>query len=320
MAINQSRFIWFKGELVPWEQATVHVMTHALHYGSSVFEGIRAYETPQGPCIFRLKDHTRRLFNSAKIHRLDVGYSEEEINEACRAVIRANGLKSAYVRPIAYRGVGDLSLTGSRGPVEVSIAAFEWGAYLGQEALEKGVDTCISSWRRPSPNAVPASAKAGGNYLANQLIGTEAVRHGYAEGIALDHLDFVSEGSGENIFLVRDGQIATPPSWSSILPGLTRDSVIKLASDLGMSTIERPITREELYVADELFFTGTAAEVTPVRSVDGIVVGSGSRGPITQTLQEAFFGLFSGKTADTHNWLDLVGQGDEAAVDEAKVA
>ncbi|MBW2730950.1 MAG: branched-chain amino acid transaminase [Deltaproteobacteria bacterium] len=306
MAVKKSRFIWFRGELVPWDQATTHVLSHGLHYGSSVFEGLRAYDTSKGAAIFRLRDHTARLFDSAKIHRMELGYSEDEINEACRTVIRVNGLTSAYIRPIAYRGFGDLSLTATKSPVEVSIAAFEWGAYLGQEALEQGVDTCISSWRRPSPGAVPSAAKAGGNYLANQLIGSEAVRNGYAEGIALDHLDFVSEGSGENIFVIRRGEIATPPAWSSILPGLTRDSVMQLADSLGLSIVERPITRQELYIADELFFTGTAAEITPIRSVDGVVVGEGKRGPMTQAFQDAFFGLFSGATPDGFGWLDYV--------------
>ena len=307
MAIEQSKLIWFDGELVPWEKATVHVMTHALHYGSSVFEGMRAYDTERGPAIFRLRDHMKRFCGSAKIHRLELPYSLDELEQACRDCVRRNHLASAYIRPIAFRGVGDLSLTGSKGPVHVSIAAFEWGAYLGEEALAQGVDTCVSSWTRAAPNTFPLMAKAGGNYLNAQLIGSEAVRHGYAEGISLDQNGLVSEGSGENIFLVKDGRVSTPPLWNSILPGLTRDTVIELARTRGLAVAEEPIPREALYLADELFFTGTAAEISPIRSVDGLVVGDGRRGPITEMLQREFFGLFSGATSDRHGWLDHVG-------------
>ena len=307
MAIKQSKLIWFDGALVPWEKATVHVMTHAIHYGSSVFEGLRAYDTSSGTAIFRLHDHIKRMFGSAKIHRLALTPSLEEVEQACRDVVRRNNLSSAYIRPIAFRGVGDLSLTGSTGPVHVAIAAFEWGAYLGEEALAAGVDACISSWMRAAPNTFPAMAKAGGNYLSAQLIGSEAVRHGYAEGISLDHNGFVSEGSGENIFVIKDGRITTPPLWSSILPGLTRDSVIHLARDKGFEVHEEPVPREALYLADELFFTGTAAEISPIRSVDGLQVGNGRRGPITEMLQREFFGLFNGSTTDRYGWLDYVG-------------
>ena len=303
---TKSRFIWFNGEVVPWEQATVHVMSHALHYGSSVFEGIRTYETPAGPAIFRLRDHTRRLVASARIHRLEAGYTEDEIDAACREVVRINELQSAYIRPVIYRGFGDLTLLRTTSPIEMAIAAFEWGAYLGQEAIEMGIDVCVSSWQRPAPNTFPAMAKAGGNYLSSQLIGGEALRHGYAEGIALDHNQQVAEGSGENVFLVRDGVIYTPPLWSSILAGLTRDSIIVMAKDLGYVVKEEPIPREALYVADELFFTGTAAEVTPIRSVDGLVVGQGRRGPVTTVLQKAFFDLVTGQSEDRWGWLDHV--------------
>lgn len=302
----KSRFIWFNGEMVPWEEATVHVLTHALHYGSSVFEGLRAYDTTAGPAIFRLRDHTRRLVESARIHRLESGYTEEEIDAACREVIRANGLRSAYIRPLVFRGFGDLALMKTSCPIEIAIAAFEWGPYLGQEAIEMGIDVCVSSWHRPAPNTFPSMAKAGGNYLSSQLIGSEANRLGYAEGIALDHNNYVSEGSAENIFLVRDGVLYTPPIWCSILPGLTRDSVMVMARDLGYEVREEPLPREALYVADELFFTGTAAEVTPIRTVDGFVVGSGRRGPVTTVLQRAFFDIVNGRAEDRWDWLDYV--------------
>ena len=307
MAIKQSKLIWFDGELIPWEKATVHVMTHAIHYGSSVFEGMRAYQTHAGTAIFRLRDHMKRFLCTAKNHRLEIPVTRDELDRACRDVVRRNNLASAYIRPIAFRGVGDLSLTGSKGPVHVAIAAFEWGAYLGEEALAQGVDTCISSWMRASPNTFPLMAKAGGNYLNAQLIGSEAVRHGYTEGISLDHNGLVSEGSGENIFLIKDGRLLTPPVWNSILPGLTRDTVIALARGKGVDVVEEPIPREALYLADELFFTGTAAEISPIRSVDGLPIGNGRRGPMTEMLQREFFGLFSGATADRHGWLDDVG-------------
>ncbi len=316
MGMKPSKLIWFDGHLVPWDQANVHVMTHALHYGSSVFEGMRAYATGRGAAIFRLRDHTKRLFGSARIHRLAIAHSIDEIDQACREVVRRNGLSSAYVRPIAFRGVGDLSLTGSKGPVHVAIAAFEWGAYLGEDALGTGVDACVSSWQRAAPNTFPTMAKAGGNYLSAQLIGSEAVRHGYTEGISLDQSGYVSEGSGENIFVIKDGRLITPPLWSSILPGLTRDSVIVLARELGLDVREEPIPREALYLADELFFTGTAAEISPIRSVDGLSVGEGRRGPITELLQKQFFGLFAGTTPDRHGWLDFIG-GPALAVAEA---
>ncbi len=307
MPIKESKYIWFDGELVPWANATVHVLSHGLHYGSSIFEGIRAYATEgQGPVVFRLREHIERFLDSAKIHRMDVAFGRKEIEEACRAVVRQNRLDSAYIRPIIFRGMGDLSLTGSKGPIHVAIAAFEWGAYLGEEALARGVDTCVSSWTRAAPNTFPAMAKAGGNYLSSQLIGSEAARHGYAEGIALDHNGLVSEGSGENIFLVKKGRLVTPPLSSAILPGITRDTVITLAQWMGIEVKEERLPREALYIADELFFTGTAAEISPIRSVDGIQVGEGRRGPLTQRLQDAFFGLFSGRTRDEWGWLDPV--------------
>ncbi|MGF1509379.1 MAG: branched-chain amino acid transaminase [Myxococcota bacterium] len=301
----KASFIWFNGKIVPWEDATVHVMTHALHYGSSVFEGIRAYETSSGTALFRLKDHTHRLLGSARIYRMEVCYDADELGAACKAVIEANGLSSAYVRPLVFRGVSGLSLAPD-GPTETAIAAFPWGTYLGEGALEDGVDVCVSTWNRPAPNTFPMAAKAGGNYLSGQLMALEAKQNGYAEAIALDSAQFVSEGSGENIFVVKDETISTPPAWSAILPGLTRDTIMRLAVDLGYQVKEEVIPREALYLADEIFLTGTAAEVTPVRSVDRIAIGSGRRGPITAHLQEAFFGLFSGRTPDRYGWLDFV--------------
>lgn len=305
MAIKTTEWIWHNGKLVPWKDATVHLLSHALHYGSSVFEGIRAYATPEGPKIFRLAAHTRRLLDSAKIHRIVIPWSAAEINAACREVVLRNGLKSAYIRPLAYRGYGDVGVVPKDGhPVELGIAAWEWGAYLGPEALEKGVDVCVSSWQRVAPNTIPALAKAGGNYLSSTLVGSEARDRGFAEGIALSADGTVSEGAGENLFLVRDGVLITPPGAASILLGITRDSVMVLARELGIEVREQVLPREMLYIADEIFLTGTAAEITPVRSVDRLIVGSGSRGPVTKALQDAFFGLFNGRTADKWGWLD----------------
>jgi len=303
MPIRESKYIWFNGEMVPWEKATVHVMTHALHYGSSVFEGIRAYETPQGAAIFRLREHIRRLFDSCRIYRMDPPFTPDQVFEACRAVVRENGLQNAYIRPLVWRGYGEMGLNPLRSPVEVMVAAMEWGAYLGAEGLEHGVDVHVSSWQRVAPNTLPAMAKAGGNYLSSQLIIMEAARNGYAEGIALDVHGWLSEGSGENLFLIRDGVIYTPPVTAALLPGITRDAVITLAQQLGYQVREQNLPREMLYLADELFFTGTAAEVTPIRSVDKLPVGSGKRGPITTAIQKAFFGLFSGETEDRWGWL-----------------
>ena len=301
--IQPTPFIWRDGELLPWEQATVHVMAHGLHYGSSIFEGIRAYGSDSGPMAFRLGEHMKRFLGSAKIYRMRLNHTLEQLEEACRLVVRANELPSAYIRPIAYRDLGDLSLSSGASPIRTAIAAIRWGAYLGDGVLEQGIDTCVSSWNRMAPNTMPTAAKAGGNYLSSQLIGMEAKRLGFGEGIALDHMNMVAEGSAENIFIVRDGTIWTPPLWSSILPGLTRDSVITLARDLGYEVREEPIPREMLYLADEIFFTGTAAEITPVRSVDEVPVGDARRGPITHALQRAFFGLFDGSTEDRWGWL-----------------
>ena len=308
MPIPATQFIWFNGKLVPWEKATVHVLAHALHYGSSVFEGLRAYQTPSGVAIFRLRDHTRRLLDSAKIYRIQMPYSAEVINDACRQVIAANALRrGAYIRPVVFKGYGEIGVTPkNEPPTEVAIAAWEWGGYLGQDAEQHGVDACVSSWQRVAPNTLPALAKAGGNYLSSQLIGSEARRLGFAEGIGLSPDGLLSEGSGENLFLVKDGVLLTPALAHSVLGGLTRDSVIRLARERGIEVRESALPRELLYLADEAFFTGTAVEITPIRSVDRLPVGNGKRGPITETLQNAFFGLFSGKTADKWGWLDTV--------------
>lgn len=310
--MNQAELIWHNGQLKPWADATVHVSAHALHYGSSVFEGERVYATPKGPAFFRLAEHTARLFESARMYEIDIGYSEEQINAACIELIAANKMKSAYVRPIAFRGAGGLGVVPKEGsPVDVSIMALNWGAYLG-EAIEHGADVCVSSWNRPAPNTTPSWAKAGGNYLSSQLIGFEAKRGGYDEGIALGTNGLLSEGAGENLFLVRKGRLLTPTTSAGILAGITRDTVMTLARDLGFEVEERDLPREALYTSDEIFMTGTAAEITPVRSVDRKPVGAGKPGPMTLALQKAFFGLFNGTTADTRNWLTHVSLEDAA--------
>ena len=315
MGFKGSKLIWMNGRMIPWEQATVHVLSHALHYGSSVFEGIRVYKTPDGPKVFRLTDHMQRLLDSAKIYRMPIPYSLAELRGVCKDVVVANNLMNgAYIRPIAMRGYGDVGLAPKPDhPVDVAVAAWEWGAYLGADGLEQGVDVCISSWQRVAPNTVPALAKAGGNYLSSQLISTEAKRLGFAEGIALATDGTVSEGAGENLFIVRDGKLLTPPATSSILTGITRDTVIQLAARMNIPVVEQSIPREFLYLADEMFFTGTAAEITPIRSVDRIQIGEGRRGPLTAQLQSAFFGLFSGETEDAAGWLEGVEQPRVAA-------
>ena len=309
------KLIWFNGELVRWDEAKVHVLTHALHYGSSVFEGIRVYKTPDGPQVFRLTDHMQRLYDSAKIYRMPIPYERDQLIDVCKSVILANDLvNGAYIRPIAMRGYGEIGLAPKEGhPVDVAIAAWDWGAYLGADGLENGVDVCISSWQRVAPNTIPTLAKAGGNYLSSQLISVEAKQRGFTEGIALSTDGTVSEGAGENLFVIRDGKLMTPPSTASILTGITRDSVIRLADRLDLTVEERPIPREALYLAEEMFFTGTAAEITPIRSVDRIDIGAGKRGPITEQLQTAFFGLFDGSTEDTDGWLEPVGAPAAAA-------
>lgn len=303
MAITKSEKIWMNGELIPWDDAKVHVMAHVMHYGSSVFEGIRAYATSNGPAIFRQPEHVRRLFDSAKILRMEIPYSAEEVTEAMRAIVRANKHDSCYIRPLAYRGYGEIGVSPLNNPVEVIIATIAWGRYLGPEAIEQGVDVQVSSWTRMAPNTFPALCKAGANYLNSQLVKMEAILGGYIEGIVLDTNGYVSEGSGENIFVIRDGIIFTPPLGNSILGGITRDSAIVLAKDLGYEVREQAIPREMLYIADEVFFTGTAAEITPIRSVDKITIGAGKRGPITEKLQQEFFGITEGSLPDRHGWL-----------------
>ncbi len=305
--MKNSKFIWSNGEMIPWEHATVHVMAHALHYGSSVFEGMRCYDTPEGPAIFRLDAHVRRLYDSAKLYRIEVPYSQEELSQACKDSISKNELSSAYIRPLIFRGAGSLGVVANGDvPVDVIVAAIEWGAYLGEESMTKGIDCCVSSWTRTNSASIPVLAKAGGHYLNAQLIGGEARRNGFDEGISVTAAGTISEGSAENIFLIRDGKIFTPPLSAAILGGITRDSAIGLAKDLGYEVVEEQLPRELMYVADEMFMTGTAAEITPVRSVDRIEIGSGSRGPITEAIQAAFFGLFDGTTEDKRNWLQTV--------------
>jgi branched-chain amino acid aminotransferase len=300
---EKTNLIWFNGELVDWEKATIHVLSHVIHYGSSVFEGLRCYETSRGPAIFRLEDHTRRLFDSAKIYRMPIPFTPEQINEACKEVVRANKLQSAYLRPVAFRGYGALGVNPAACPVQVAVAALNWGRYLGEEALEQGVDVCVASWARLAPNTLPSMSKAGGNYLNSQLVKMEALQDGYAEGIVLGTDGYVAEGSGENIFLIRNGRVITPPMASSILPGITRHTAVTLLREQGVEVIEERIPREALYLADEIFFTGTAAEVTPIRSVDRITIGAGRRGPITEQVQSAFFGILRGEVEDRFGWL-----------------
>ena len=303
--MTQTGTIWFNGELRNSADCTVHVLSHALHYGSSVFEGIRAYETNAGTAVFRLSDHLRRLRYSANVYRIPLVYSDEVLNQACRDTISANGLSSAYLRPLVMRGNCGLGvLPKSMDVVDVAIIAANWGAYLGEEGLRNGIRACFTSWNRLAPNTIPPGVKAGGNYLSSQLIGLEARDRGFEEGIAMGVDGLLSEGAGENIFIVMQGRIITPPVSASILSGITRHTVMTLAEDMGLPVIEQTVAREQLYAADEVFMTGTAAEVTPVRQVDHMVIGSGSCGPVTRKLQDAFFGLFSGKTRDKWGWLE----------------
>jgi len=295
--------IWHNGHVKPWADATMHVMAHALHYGSSVFEGIRSYETPRGAAIFRLTDHVRRLFASAKIYDIAMPFTPEEIARACRDVLAANGFTRAYLRPVAFRGLGGFGLSADT-PTDVAVAAWEMGAYLGADVLEQGIDAGVSSWQRFAPNTIPAGAKAGGNYLSGQLVAREARRLGYGEGIALASTGLLSEGAGENLFLVFDGALHTTPVSAALLNGITRNTLITLARVNGIEVVERDLPREYLYLCDELFMCGTAAEITPIRSVDGKPVGAGKPGPLTRRMQELFFGLFDGRTEDRWGWLE----------------
>jgi branched-chain amino acid aminotransferase len=306
MPFDKTEKIWMNGEFVNWDDANIHILSHVIHYGSGLFEGARCYKTPNGPAIFRLKEHTRRLFNSCRIYRMEIPYTEDEINQATIETIKINNVESCYIRPLVYRGYESLGVDPTGVPIDVAIAVWPWGKYLGPEALEKGVSVCVSSWRRNAPGTMPDMAKATANYMNGQLIKLEAINHGYVEGIALDVYGHVSEGSGENIFLVRDGALVTPPFGASILPGITRNTVIRLAQDMGLKVIEENIPREALYIADEVFFTGSAAEVTPISTIDGIKIGEGKRGPVTEKLQKAFFAIFEDGFDDKYNWLTYV--------------
>jgi branched-chain amino acid aminotransferase len=298
--------IWHNGRFIKWEDATIHVLSHVVNYGSSVFEGIRCYSTPGGPAIFRLREHIRRMVDSAKIYRMELGYSSEQLADAMLELVRVNNMDACYIRPIAFRGYGDIGVNGLSNPIDIYMGCWSWGKYLGEEALAEGVDVCVSSWTRMAPNTFPALAKAGANYMNSQLIKMEAIANGYTEGIALDVAGYVSEGSGENIFVVRDGRIHTPPLGASVLPGITRDAILTLAQDLKIPVVETIVPREMLYIADEVFFSGTAAEITPIRSIDRITVGKGRRGPVAEALQRAFFGVIDGTRPDAHGWLSHV--------------
>lgn len=306
MPINEAKFIWMNGEFVNWWDAKIHILSHVIHYGSGVFEGIRCYKTDKGPQIFRLKDHLIRLKNSAKIYRMEIPFSVEELREAIKELIRKNSLESAYIRPIVYRGYGTISPNPLGVPVEVSIIAFDLGRYLGDENIKKGIDVMVSSWSKFAPNTLPALAKASGNYLNSQLALMEVITYGFKEAILLDYFGYVSEGSGENIFLVKNGVLYTPPLSSSILEGITRDSIMKIAKELGIEVRIEFIPREALYVADEIFLVGTAAEVTPVVSVDKIKIGNGEVGEITRLLQQKYSNIVEGKEEDKYGWLDYV--------------
>lgn len=307
MIKKKSEFVWFNGNIVPWNEAKVHVMSHALHYGSSVFEGMRCYQSYKGPVIFRHRDHIQRLINSAKIYRMPVSWSKKDLMQACKLVIIKNNLINAYIRPLVFIGNVGIEID----PVvqydtDVAVMAFDWESYLGKNSLTMGIDAMVSSWNRVASNTIPNLAKTGGNYLSSMLISNEAHRHGYHEGIGLNSHGYISEGAGENIFLVKDNVVLTSPCSSSILLGITRDSVIKLSKNIGLQVQEQILPREFLYIADEIFMTGTAVEIIPVRSVDGIKIGSGLIGSVTQKLQELFFNLFTGETRDQWDWLDPI--------------
>ncbi len=298
--------IWHNGKFVDWQDANIHVMSHVIHYASSVFEGIRCYATPKGPAIFRLREHMERLRNSAYVFRMELDYSVDDLVNACIETVRVNEFQECYLRPLVMRGYGPFGVNPLGNPIEIYIASWVWGKYLGAEAVEQGVDVCIASWARMSANTLPATAKSAANYLNSQLIKMDAIKNGYSEGIALDGQGNVSEGSGENIFIIKDGVVYTPPLSSAVLPGITRDSVMHLAKNLGYEVREQVMPRAALYIADEIFFTGTAVEVTPVRSIDKIKIGSGARGPITAVIQKEFFAVTSGEKEAPGNWLTFV--------------
>ena len=305
--LPKTEWIYLNGEFIKWDDAKIHIASHVVHYGSSVFEGIRCYSTPKGPMVMRLKEHIQRLYNSARIYRMEPKISVHEYVEACLETIRRNKLPACYIRPLVYRGYGDLGVTPLNNPVDIAIMVWEWGAYLGPEALSKGVDVCVSSWRRMAPDTMPTYAKAGSNYMSSALIKMEAILFGFKEGIALDVQGFVSEGSGENLFIVKNGEVFTPPLSCSILPGITRESIMTLLrEDFKIPVREANINREMLYLADEAFFTGTAAEVSPIASIDKIPVGAGKRGPITEKVQTMFLSILKGELPDKYGWLTPV--------------
>ena len=304
--INETEWIWRDGEWVPWRDATVHLLCHSLQFGSSMFEGVRCYSTPRGPAIFRLREHLRRLYDSCRVYRMPPGPSPEALFEACRELVRRNGVEHCYLRPMVLRGYGAAGMNPIGSPIETYLVCWPWGTYLGEGALEAGVDVCVSSWQRQAPNTYPALAKAAGNYLNGQLSRLMAVEDGYADAIALSHGGLVSEGTGQNVFLVRDGVLMTPALDGTNLAGITRGSIITLAREMGLEVREQAVAREMLYMADELFFVGTASEVTPIRSVDRIPVGAGGMGPVTRSLQRRFLDIVQGRAEDTHGWLTYV--------------
>ena len=304
MGIQKTEKIWHNGRFINWDDATLHVMAHVVNYGSSLFEGIRCYSHPSGPAIFRAHEHMQRLLDSAKIYRIDVPFTRDELVSAMVELVGINKVHPCYIRPIVLRGYGEAGVNPFPAPVEVYMANYPWGKYLGKP--DEGVDVCVSSWTRIAPNTLPAMAKSGANYMNSQLIKMEAITNGYVEGIALDINGLVSEGSGENLFLVRQGKLITAPLGNSVLPGITRDAVLQIARDLDITVVEQMIPREMLYITDEVFFSGTAAEVTPIRSVDKIKVGSGEVGPVTKAIQKEFFGIVEGRIADRYNWFTPV--------------
>jgi len=306
MPVKPSDKIWHNGKLIPWDDAKIHIMAHVINYGSSVFEGVRCYNLPSGPAIFRAHEHIQRLLDSAKIYRIETSFDRDTLVNAMVELTRVNGIYPCYLRPLILRGYGEIGVNPFNSPTEVYIANYAWGKYLGSGSVEDGVDVCVSSWTRNAPNTMPAMAKAGANYMNSQLIKMEAIINGYVEGIALDVNGYVSEGSGENLFLVRNGALLTAPLGNSVLPGITRDSVIRIARDLGIPVLEQMIPREMLYISDEVFFTGTAAEITPIRSVDKIQVGIGKMGPVTRAIHKELFGILEGRVEDRYGWLTPV--------------
>lgn len=306
MPIQPVDKIWMDGKLIDWEDATVHVLTHALHYGTGVFEGIRAYETPKGPGVFRLTDHMKRLFRSAQVYMMDIPYSLEEMVQAAKDTVQASGLEACYVRPIVYRGYGEMGLNPLNAPINVAIGVWPWGTYLGDDCLENGARLIISSWRRPDPNVLPTGAKATGQYINSGLAKVEAIKGGYDDALMLSPEGTMAEGSGENLFIIRDTTLITPPESAGILMGVTRNSVIKIANDLGYEVLERKFVRSDIYTADEAFLTGTAAEVTPIREVDDRPIGSGTRGPVTKEIQQTYFSAVKGGLEQYADWVELV--------------